>query len=207
MGKSILTVSHLYGSGGSLIVRELGGRLNWTVWEKEIVRKIASQYKVSEEYIEAKDERVDSFIERMVGLFGLGGFESAYDIPPPLWLNDAQLVRMTKKIVEDVARDGNTILVGRGANRILENDPNALHIFLYAPLDRRVERVMQAETMNRAEATKRVAGMDKLRADYVHAFYHDDWRDPRHYNLLIDTAQFGERITADLIAWALKNSG
>lgn len=207
MGKSILTVSHLYGSGGSLIVRELGGRLNWTVWEKEIVRKIASQYKVSEEYIEAKDERVDSFIERMVGLFGLGGFESAYDIPPPLWLNDAQLVRMTKKIVEDVARDGNTILVGRGANRILENHPNALHIFLYAPLDRRVERVMQAETMNRAEATKRVAGMDKLRADYVHAFYHDDWRDPRHYNLLIDTAQFGERITADLIAWALENSG
>ena len=189
-----------------MIVRELGGRLNWTVWEKEIVRKIASQYKVSEEYIEAKDERVDSFIERMVGLFGLGGFESAYDIPPPLWLNDAQLVRMTKKIVEDVACDGNTILVGRGANRILENDPNALHIFLYAPLDRRVERVMQAETMNRAEATKRIAGMDKLRADYVHAFYHDDWRDPRHYNLLIDTAQFGERITADLIAWALKNS-
>ena len=51
MGKSILTVSHLYGSGGSLIVRELGGRLNWAVWEKEIVRKIASQYKVSEEYI------------------------------------------------------------------------------------------------------------------------------------------------------------
>ena len=207
MGKSILTVSHLYGSGGSLIVRELGGRLNWTVWEKEIVRKIASQYKVSEEYIEAKDERVDSFIERMVGLFGLGGFESAYDIPPPLWLNDAQLVRMTKKIVEDVAREGNTILVGRGANRILENHPNALHIFLYAPLDRRVERVMQAETMNRAEAKKRVAGMDKLRADYVHAFYHDDWRDPRHYNLLIDTARFGERITADLIAWALENSG
>ena len=114
---------------------------------------------------------------------------------------------MTKKIVEDVARDGNTILVGRGANRILENDPNALHIFLYAPLDRRVERVMQAETLNRAEATKRVAGMDKLRADYVHAFYHDDWRAPRHYNLLIDTAQFGERITAALIAWALKNSG
>ena len=206
MGKSILTVSHLYGSGGSLIVRELGGRLNWAVWEKEIVRKIASQYKVSEEYIEAKDERVDSFIERMVGLFGLGGFESAYDIPPPLWLNDSQLVRMTKKIVEDVARDGNTILVGRGANRILEDHPNALHIFLYAPLDRRIERVMQAETMNQAEAKKRVAGMDKLRADYVHAFYHGDWCDPSHYNLLIDTSQFGEKAATDLIVWALENS-
>ena len=162
---------------------------------------------MSEEYIVAKDERVDSFIERMVGLFGLGGFESAYDIPPPLWLNAAQLVMMTKKIVEDVARDGNTILVGRGANRILEDHPNALHVFLYAPLDRRIERVMPAATMNHAEAKKRVVGMDKLRADYVHAFYHDDWRDPSHYNLLIDTSQFGENTATDLIAWALENSG
>ena len=58
MGKSILTLSHSYGSGGSLIARTVGRRLNWTVWEKEIVRQIASQYQVSEDYIEAKDERV-----------------------------------------------------------------------------------------------------------------------------------------------------
>ena len=54
MRKSILTLSHLYGSGGSLIARELGRRLNWTVWEKEIVRQIASQYQVAEDYIDAK---------------------------------------------------------------------------------------------------------------------------------------------------------
>ena len=110
---NVLTISHQYGSGGSRIARALGGRLGWSVWEKEIVRKIASQYKVSEEYVEAKDERVDSFIERMVGLFGLGGFESAYEVPPPLWLNDAQLVRMTRGLIEEVAKEGRAIFVGR----------------------------------------------------------------------------------------------
>ena len=69
----VLTISHQYGSGGSRVARALGQRLGWSVWEKEIVRKIASQYKVSEEYIEAKDERVDSFIERMVGFICLIG--------------------------------------------------------------------------------------------------------------------------------------
>jgi len=110
---NILTLSHQYGSGGSRIARELGRRLGWSVWEKEIVRQIASQYKVSEEYLEAKDERVDSFIERMVGLFGMGGFESAYEVPPPLWLNDAQLVRMTKGIIEEVANEGRAVTRGR----------------------------------------------------------------------------------------------
>jgi len=202
--KSLLTLSHQYGSGGSRIARDLGHRLQWTVWEKEIVRRIASQYKVSEEYVDAKDERVDSFIERMVGLFGMGGFESAYEIPPPLWLTDAQLVRMTRTIIEEVARDGRAIIVGRAGNRILAGRSDALHVFIFAPLAIRIERVMQAEGLAHAAAEQRIAGMDRLRADYVHAFYHADWRDPSHYHLLVDSGVWGEEGTADLIAWALK---
>jgi hypothetical protein len=176
------------------------------VWEKEIVRQIASQYKVAEEYVDAKDERVDSFIERMVGLFGMGGFESAYEIPPPLWLTDAQLVRMTKTMIEEVAQGGQAIIVGRAGNRILANHPATLHVFLFAPLAVRIERVMQAEGLNHAEAERRIAGMDRLRTDYVHTFYHADWRDPAYYNLLIDSGVWGEEGTADLIVWALKHT-
>ncbi len=202
--KSLLTLSHQYGSGGSRIARDLGQRLQWSVWEKEIVRRIASQYKVSEEYVEAKDERVDSFIERMVGLFGMGGFESAYEIPPPLWLTDAQLVRMTRTIIEEVAREGRAIVVGRAGNRILAGRSEALHVFIFAPLAIRIERVMQAEGLARAAAEQRITGMDRLRSDYVHAFYHADWRDPSHYHLLVDSGVWGEEGTTDLIAWALK---
>lgn len=206
MGSRIdmLTISHQYGSGGSRIARELGRRLGWTVWEKEIVRKIASQYKVSEEYVEAKDERVDSFIERMVGLFGLGGFESAYEVPPPLWLNDAQLMRMTKGLIEEVAKEGRAIFVGRGGNHILAKHPRVLHVFLFAPLPIRIERVMQMEGMTHAAAEQRIAGVDKIRTDYVHTFYHAEWRDPSTYNLLIDTGAWGEEKTVDMILWALE---
>jgi cytidylate kinase len=201
---NLLTISHQYGSGGSRIARELGRHLDWSVWEKEIVRQIASQYKVSEEYIEAKDERVDSFIERMVGLFGMGGFESAYEVPPPLWLNDAQLVRMTKGIIEDVAKAGRAIFVGRAGNHILAKHPNALHVFLFAPLSVRIERVMRAENLSHSAAEHRIAGMDKLRSDYVHTFYHADWRDPGTYHLLIDTGVWEEENASEMILWALK---
>ncbi len=204
--KSVLTISHTYGSGGSRIAHALGQRLGWTVWEKAIVRKIATQYKVSEEYVEAKDERVDSFIERMVGLFGMGGFESAYDIPPPLWLNDAQLVRMTRSLIEEVARGGRAILVGRGSNYVLAGQPAALHVFLAAPFRARIERVMEIENLSRDEAAQRIAGMDRLRADYVHTFYHGDWRDPSRYHLMIDASVWGEAGAADLILQALERA-
>ncbi len=203
---NMLTISHQYGSGGSRIARELGRRLGWSVWEKEIVRTIASQYKVSEEYLEAKDERVDSFIERMVGLFGMGGFESAYEVPPPLWLNDAQLVRMTKGIVEEVGKEGRAVIVGRAGNHILAKHPTAVHVFLFAPLPVRIERIMQTESLGHSAAEHRITGMDKIRSDYVHAFYHADWRDPHFYNLLIDTGVWSEEQTIEMTLWALEHT-
>src|SRR5215207_5032776 len=195
--RSVLTISHQYGSGGSRIARELGRRLGWSVWEKEIVRKIASQYKVAEEYVEAKDERVDSFIERMVGLFGMGGFESTYEIPPPLWLTDAQLARMTRTIIEEVAKEGNAIIVGRGGNLVLANHPRALHVFLLAPLEVRISRVMQAEGLSHNDADRRISGMDKLRTDYVHTFYHTSWNDLTQYHLVVDSDVWGEDGTTE----------
>jgi cytidylate kinase len=204
--RSVLTISHQYGSGGSRIARELGRRLGWSVWEKEIVRKIASQYKVAEEYVEAKDERVDSFIERMVGLFGMGGFESTYEIPPPLWLTDAQLARMTRTIIEEVAKEGNAIIVGRGGNLVLANHPRAVHVFLLAPLEVRISRVMQAEGLSHHDAERRISGMDKLRTDYVHTFYHTSWNDLSQYHLVVDSGVWGEDGTTDLLAWALEHT-
>ncbi len=203
---NMLTLSHQYGSGGSRIAREIGRRLGWSVWEKEIIRQISSQYKVSEEYLDAKDERVDSFIERLVGLFGMGGFESAYEVPPPLWLNDAQLVRMTKGIIEEVAKEGRAVIVGRAGNQILAKHLTTLHVFLFAHLPVRIERIMQMEGLSHSAAEHRIAGMDKIRSDYVHTFYHADWRDPNFYNLLIDTGVWNEEQTIEMILWALAHT-
>ena len=145
----MLTLSHQYGSGGSLIARALGQRLGWSVWDKEIVRAIASQQHVAEGYVENKDERVGSFIERAVGFFGVGGFETAYNIPPPLRLSDTQLARLTRRLIEDVATEGKAIIVGRASNYILAERPNTLHVFVFAPMEARIERAMEVEKLIR----------------------------------------------------------
>src|SRR5438445_8739836 len=138
----MLTISLQYGSGGSQIARDLGGRLQWSVWDKEIVRKIATAYQLAETDVEAKDERVASFIERLVELLGMGGFTTAYSILPPRGLDDAKLQHMTRAIVEDIAKEGRAIIVGRGGNHILAKRPRTLHEFIFAPLEARVQRVI-----------------------------------------------------------------
>jgi cytidylate kinase len=61
------------------------------------------------------------------------------------------------------------------------------------------------EKLTRSEAERRIAGMDRLRTDYVRTFYHADWRDPTYYHLTVDSAVWGEGGTADLILSALEH--
>lgn len=201
---TLLTLSHQYGSGGSLIAQQLGTRLGWKVWDKEIVRTIASRQHVSESYVDTKDERVGSFIEQVVESFGVGGFERAYNIPPPLRLKDSQLARLTRQLIEEAAQAGNAIIVGRGGNCILADRPRTLHVFVFAPLGARIERLMRREGLTRGEAERRIGGMDKLRTDYAHKFYQADWRDPDRYTLQLDSSVWGETGTADAIMQALE---
>jgi cytidylate kinase len=199
----MLTVSNQYGSGGSQIARIVGDRLQWPVWDKEIVRKIAEEYQVAETDVDDKDERRTSVLERVVGVLGVGGFATAYNMLPP-GIDDDRLLHMTRTIVEDIARTGRAIIVGRGGNHILAKRPRTLHVFVFAPLEARVRRVAAAEKFTRTEAERRVSGMDKLRTDYVRSFYHADWRDPTNYNLTVDSSVWGDAATAEVILAALE---
>jgi CMP/dCMP kinase len=201
----MLTISHQYGSGGSQIARDLGSRLQWSVWDKEILRRVATEYQLAETDVEANDERVASFIEKLVDLIGMGGFATAYSILPPRGLDDAKLQQMTRTIIEDIAREGRAIIVNRGGNHILAKRSGTRHVFIFAPLEARIQRVIQLEKLTRSEAERRIVGIDRLRTDYVRTFYHADWRDPTHYHLTVDSAVWGESGTADLILSALQH--
>ncbi len=202
-GSGMITISHQYGSGGSLIARALGRQLNWSVWDKEIVHRIATENQLAEEDVDDKDERVETFMERLTGVLGLSAFETAYSVLPPRWLTDAQLVRMTREIVTDIATQGSAIIVGRGGNHLLAARPATLHVFVVAPLAERIQTVMRVEQLTQVEAERRIAGMDKLRADYVRTFYHAEWSDPTFYHVLVNSAAWGEAAVVDLILDAL----
>ena len=75
------------------------------MWDKEIVRKIATEYQLAETDVEAKDGTGRVVHRKLVDLLGMGGFTTAYSILPPRGLDDAKLPQMTRTIVEDIARE------------------------------------------------------------------------------------------------------
>ena len=64
---------------------------------------------------------------------------------------------------------------------------------------------MEVEKLTRSEAERRIAGMDKLRTDYVHGFYKNQLARPEGYHLQLDSGELGEDGATDLIMWALEH--
>ena len=94
---------------------------------------------------------------------------------------------MAKVITEIAARD-NVILIGRGAQMILKDQPNCTHLRLVGQQDKKLVRIMQKEGLDEKEAASKMKSADKHRSAYMEYFYNVDNQDPAlyHYTINID---------------------
>jgi len=69
--------------------------------------------------------------------------------------------KMVKRVIIKLADRGNVVIMGRGAQCILKDHPNALHLKLYAPLEKRIEYVANKENINHKIARKKIEEVDE----------------------------------------------
>jgi cytidylate kinase len=114
------------------------------------------------------------------------------------------LMALMESYIFDRAMDDRVVLVGRGANFLLEGMPHVLRVRLTAPIERRVDRVMRKDGVDRKNALRLIEKMDSDRASFIRANFHRDWYDLTAYDMVYNTAvQSFEEIT-DIVCNALQ---
>jgi hypothetical protein len=114
------------------------------------------------------------------------------------------LMALMESYIYDRAMDDRVVLVGRGANFLLQGIPYALHVRLTAPMEQRIDRVMRKDNVNRKNAILLIEKMDNDRASFIRANFHRDWYDLTWYDMVFNTAmQTFEEIT-DIVSNALQ---
>jgi cytidylate kinase len=194
----VLTVSREYGSGGPSIARTIAERLGWELLDKALVLEIARVLRVDPELAQDYDERVDSWLHR-VGRAGLwhGAFEGVVAAPPEKFLDAESAVQVARRAIMAAYQRGKCVIVGRGAQCVLQNRADALHVFIYAPWAERVTRIRR-----RAPEARDIAGLiqgtDRRRAEYIRVYFGCNWSDPHLYHLQI-SSELGEEQAASVI--------
>lgn len=205
----VVTVSRQLGSGGREIGRKVAERLGIAYVDHEIVSTAASLAGVSEEALSDADERRPTLLTYIADL--LARYPTAVELGIPTVDVEPSLGQDTyRRLIEDVIRDvaskGSAVIVGRGGQMILRDNPRAFHVHIYAPFDVRVKRLMEREGLSRAEAEKRVRDSDRHRSGYIRTYYKADWQDPGLYSLMVNTGKLDTDTVVELIVTAAKSA-
>lgn len=187
---SVITISREPGSGGKLVAQRFAEAMKWDVFHQDMVHKIADSAKVSGMVVQTLDEK---------GLNTLEDWVSSMIQEHHLW-PDAYLKHLLK-VVGTIARHGNAVIVGRGANFILRGT-QVFRVRVIAPLELRIRNVAEQHGGDHKEVKRRVIKTDSDRKAFIRKYFHKDIADPLNYDMVINTGH----INLDRAVQAIKGA-
>jgi len=202
---AILTVSRLYGSGGSEVAAIVAKTLRWSLLDNDVVDAVAARMGLSAAEVQAREERVPSLVERLTAAMAMGSQEwvspMASSAKRP---TDEQLIEVTHRVVMEAIANGPVVLVGRGTQEMLAEREDTLHVFCYAPRKALIARTMQREGVSAEEAARLVDDINKQRDQWVRLHWERERRAHENFDLSVNTERVGIQGAADLIVIAAK---
>jgi cytidylate kinase len=183
----ILTIEREYGCGGGRIAQKISDRLDWKLWDQLLTSEIARNAHCDQSEVESREERVDPLYYRLLKSIMRGSFEGSLNVHKLKLLDADSIFRITERVVQKAASEGNCVIVGRGSQHFLRDRRDTLRIFLYAPRSEKVRRLISGG-MNQSEVEELVDTVDEERAAFVGKYFHIQWPDRCLYHAMLNTA-------------------
>ncbi len=202
-----ITISREYGSGGGEIAARLANHLGWRLIDHEVIVEVAHRLGVTEDDAAQRDERAESFVDQI-----LRGFRAVDPTPlsalgVPEFLVSPEAHDYTTALNETVlaaAATGQVVIVGRGAQVILHERRDTLHVRVVAPLEQRILYVAQREGLDRDSAQRRIQKKDHDRQRYLRITHERRVDDLTLYDIALNTAVLDLDSCVNLILLALE---
>lgn len=194
----IITIEREYGCGAAVIARKTAERLDWKLWDELLTREIAHLSNCEQAEVSIREERVDPLYYRLFKSILLGSFEGSLNMHRMKMLDADSILRITQQVVDRAAASGNCVIVGRGSQHFLRDEPDTLRIFLYAPRDSKVRRLI-SEGMSAADAEHLVDTVDDERAAFVDKYFHMEWPHRAIYHAMFNTDSGEEAVVRAIL--------
>lgn len=182
----LITIEREFGCGAASIASQLAERLGWKLWDHLLTEEIAQLANVDASAVKRCDERMDSRLHRWAKVFWRGSYERSSQLGHQIFDTD-RMMGMMQDIMNRIGREGNAVIVGRGAPYFLREHPDAFHVFLYAPRAEKIRRTL-ADGHSEQEADEMVDTIDRERMAYVKHYFNADWPTRSLYHVMLNTA-------------------
>ncbi len=194
---AIITIGRQFGSGGREIGKLLADRLGVQCYDRELITLASEESGYNQEVLEGADEKQANVFMQSFAItqFAVG---SRISLPTEISIND-KLFFAQANVIQKLADKGPCVIVGRCADYILRDHKNCFHVFIHAPLEKRIARVASLYGLNSEDARNTIIKTDKKRANYYNYYSNKVWDNVESYDLSIDSCILGAQGTVDVI--------
>src|ERR1700731_321158 len=189
----IVTVEREYGSGGGEIAQSLARQLGWKLWDQLLTEEIAKLANCPKAIVQVREERTDPLYYRLFKSFLRGSYEGSLNAHKLNLVDSETILKITERVVQHAAKTGNSVIVGRGAQHFLRNRSDTLRVFLYAPREDKVGRLL-TRGKSEKEAHQLVDNVDRERGDFIQKYFGVEWPDRGIYHAMINTTIGNEAV-------------
>lgn len=193
MAPPVITITRQYASGGSDVARLVAAQLGWTVIDNEFVEEVARRAGLPAEEVAQREERAPGLLERLARTLAVASPEMfiATATAPPVEQDEATIVKVTERVIAEAAAHGRIVLVGRGAQAVLAQRPDALHVYVVASKPWRMKLAVERLGVDPARVEKVVDETDRRRDQYVKTYYGRRRQDVANYDLVVNAERLG----------------
>jgi len=188
---TIITIGRSFGSAGGHIGHAIGKKLGIPFYDNALISKVAEEEGYSKSlFAQAEEKSLFSF-SSFFASSRLGYMDGGY-------VNDNVLFKIQSEVIRNIASKGDAIFIGRCADYILR-DMDCLNVFVTAPEDYRIQRLIETEGISADEAEKLMRRKDRTRETYYNYYTFGAWGHASNYHLCLDSSVLGVEGTAELI--------
>lgn len=196
----IINIGRQFGSGGKSIAAQIGSMLDIPVYDYELIDKAAEASGLSASLFHHNDEKKKLW--SVGSIFGSNRYGSFTNNS----INESELFRIQSDTIRSIAESGSAIFVGRASDYVLR-DMDCLDVFICAPKENRIQRVVERHGISPEEAASMIEKKDRSREEYYNFFTFGNWGVASNYDLCVDSSILGIEGTAQLIVDFARKAG
>ena len=178
----IITIGREHGTMGKQIGKLVAERMDIPFYCKEMVALAAQESGLDKDFIEEINENTPAVLH-------------------DLYMSTSVVRRAVvaqEQIIRKIADNGSCVIVGRAADYVLRDYDNVVRVFIRAPRNYRIKRIMEMYGDTYEQAAVYIRRSDDARSAYYRSISGREWGNPKFYDLCIN-ASVGKEHCAEVI--------
>ena len=197
---AVITISRQFGAGGKTLAQNVADRLGYKIAHEEIIEKVAEKAKVSADSLRSFEAEARTLLQRASSLLTPNRFIDHVLDPRRNYMDGDLYIDLLRKIIPEIADEGNIVILGRGSQFILMGRPDTIHVLLVANREDRIRFMQEQYGLTESLARDAVRKQGRRREHLMRLFGHGDYDQPIYYDLVINLSKVSIDAAVELVS-------